>query len=65
MGLPSNLKNILFIAAVGCGLVAVFIAFSAKELTNAISDTVMYLLLAALAFTGGGIIAKFVGWQRE
>ena len=65
MGKPSNLKSIMYIAAAGCGLAAVFIALSAKEITNAFGDAVMYLLLASLVFTAVGIIAKFVGWQRE
>jgi hypothetical protein len=65
MGLPGNVKNIMFIAAGGCGLVAVFVASTAKEITNAVGDTLMYLLLAALLFTAVGIVAKFVGWQRE
>ena len=65
MGQLSNLKNIMYIAAAGCGLAAVFIALSAKEITNAIGDAVMYLLLAAIVFTAVGIIAKFVGSQRE
>ena len=54
----------MFIAAAGCAFAAILISIGSREITRATESTLIYLLLAAIGFTGAGFIARFIDGQR-